>query len=758
MRQSIKTLIILISLIFTGEVLLGQNSQIQFLQKNNSKPLTYANVSWQVFGQSKRRGYVASDDKGYINVPVQGDKRIIISATSVGYKPICDTIIPNHTNIIYVEEDVLNLEQVTVTGTRTPHILKNAPVLTQMITEQEIEAVDTETLTDVLEVEMPGMEMARHGGTPVMNVMGLESQYSLVLIDGARMAKGLHKSVDYTRINTANIERIEIVRGASSALYGSEAMGGVINVITKKPSKKLNVAVDLRFQQRNEKNHTQADLDNADDDYARDFYKNIDKPNLNGNLSLGYKRDKFFTNTYFNYKSSDGYQLTNTKGVKKYYEEIDKLVIEDVEGGTSIYGYSDFTINQELGYEINKWKFNLGGTYFRHDEFDFTNDAVHELYKSHSLKAKAKYSVNKNSFISFTHNYDDYLRFNYGEISDKKTKTHDNTYNTSKLSYTNKLGNHEIFIELEHVHQSLETDKFVTNVMSSKSTNNSVLVVQDQVKLSEKTALVMGLRAGYHSTFNFHISPSATIKQNVGPFNARLSYARGFRSPDLKELYMNWSHLGMFQIIGNTDLDPETNDYYAFSLDFINGARNLNATVIASFNKVYDKIDGVWTNNETEYRYVNFDDAEIFTIEGLLKWKFHQDFKLKAGYIYQESKKSTDAQDLSTTSPMALTGQLEYKYTKGKYRLIANLSGKVTGKKDVISQDTDEDSPYNGEYYKVKYPTYSVWNLTLSQYYGKNIKLKLGAKNLFDYKAPIATFNSHISPGRKFFVAIGYKF
>ncbi|NOU58340.1 TonB-dependent receptor [Marinifilum caeruleilacunae] len=757
MQGKLKALFLFVAILGVHTTIKAQNSQIQFLQKNN-KPLTYANVSWQVMNQPKWIGYAASDENGFINIPVNPDKNIIVNATCVGYKSVIDTIVPANTKIIIVEEDVLNLEQVTITGTRTPHTLKNAPVLTQMITEQDIEAVDTETLTDVLEVEMPGMEMARHGGTPVMNVMGLESQYSLVLIDGARMAKGLHKSVDYTRINTANIERIEIVRGASSALYGSSAMGGVINVVTKKPSKKLNVAVDLRFQQRNQKNHSQRDLDNADDDYARDFFKNIDKPNLNGNLSLGYKRENFFSNTFFNYKSSDAYKLTNTEGVKRYYQDIDKVVIEEVSGGTEIYGYSDFTINQEFGYKLDRWDFNLGGSYFRHNEFDFTNDAVHELYKSHSLKAKAKRTIHDNSFISFTHNYDDYLRFDYGEISDTKTKTHDNAYHTSKLTYTNKLGKHNLLAEVEHVYQALETDKFITDVMSSKSTNNSVLVLQDQFKLNDATSLVLGLRTGYHTTFDFHTSPSATIKQSLGPFNVRLSYARGFRSPDLKELYMNWSHLGMFQIIGNTDLKPETNDYYAFSLDFINGARNLNATLITSFNKVHDKIDGIWTNNETEYRYVNFDDAEIFTVEGLLKWKFHQNFKLKAGYIYQKSVKSTDAQDLSSMSPMALTGQLEYKITKGKYRLIANLSGKVTGKKDVISQDTDEESSYNGEYYKVKYPTYSVWNLTLSQYYGKNIKLKLGAKNLFDYKAPIATFNSHISPGRKFFVAIGYKF
>ena len=515
----------------------------------------------------------------------------------------------------------------------------------------------------------------------------------------------------------------------------------------------------MRYQERNQKNHTQKDLDNVDDDYARDFYKNLDKENLNGNLSIGYRNDKFFSNTYFNYKTFDAYRLFDTKRTKRHYEKIDKVVLEDLNtDGTTVNGYSDFTINQNFAYELERWKFNLGGTYFRHDEFDFSNDAVHELYKSHTLKAKAKYTISEESTLSISHTFDDYLRFNYSEKKETKTKTHDNAYHTSKITYNTMLGSHRVLAEVESVNQSLETDKFITDQMSSKSTNNTVLVLQDEFAWSDKTTLVAGLRTGYHSSFDFHATPSLTIRHRMGKFNARLTYARGFRSPGLKELYMNWSHQGMFQIIGNKNLKPETNDYYAFSLDFINGARRLNATLISSYNRVYDKIDGVWTKNETEFRYKNFDDAEIFTIEGLLKWKFHQNFKLKAGYIYQKSIKSTDAQDLSSMSPMSLTSQLEYKMSVGKYRLTANVSGKITGKKDIVSQDTDDDSPYNGEYYTVKHPTYSVWNLNVNQHFGKNLKLRLGVKNLFDYRAPIVSFNTSTTPGRKFFVALGYQF
>ena len=239
MQTSIRAYFSILLFLLVSQPLFAKNTQLKFLIKHNNKPLSYANVCWQVLHQSKMRGHSVSDENGFVAIPVEPGSKVIIAASCVGFKTLKDTIQLGTNHSIYVEEDVLNLDQVTITGTRSQHTLKNAPVLTQMISEKEIEAVDSETLTDILEVEMPGMEMASHGGTPVMNMMGLESQYSLVMIDGARLSKGLHKSIDYSRINTANIERIEIVRGASSALYGSNAMGGVINVITKTPPNKV---------------------------------------------------------------------------------------------------------------------------------------------------------------------------------------------------------------------------------------------------------------------------------------------------------------------------------------------------------------------------------------------------------------------------------------------------------------------------------------------------------------------------------------
>ncbi len=109
-------------------------------------------------------------------------------------------------------------------------------------------------------------------------------------------------------------------------------------------------------------------------------------------------------------------------------------------------------------------------------------------------------------------------------------------------------------------------------------------------------------------------------------------------------------------------------------------------------------------------------------------------------------------------SPISATGQLEYKFRKNKYSLIANINGKITGEKEAYAIDDNDESLHKDQYYKIKYPMYSLWNIAVNQYYTKHFKLGLGVKNLFNYKAPIVTFDTTRSPGRRFYISLGYEF
>ncbi len=761
MRTTIHKIIFIFTLLIFNTLSYSQQVSVAFLDSKSNQPVEQAQVL--VYNPENQNKSVVrftdKDGKVYLN-ETEGTE-VVLTVSFMGYKPFKENVVLKSEQEFKLKEDILNLEQVTVTGTRTPHILKKSPVLTQMISEEEIKSIDAQSLPDILELEMPGMEMSSHGGVPVMNVMGLETQYSLILIDGERLAKSLHKTIDFSRINPANIEKIEIIRGASSALYGSDAMGGVINIITKNAHKKFGVTADIHYQTPNSKDHTQEDIDNADDDYAKKFFKNIDKQNINANLNLNYKGKKLSSSTFFNYKTTDAYKLTNKTTETRYYEKGDEIKENVPDDGiflsTPIHGSADFTIGQKIGYKIsNRWNIDLKGNLYNHHEFDFVNDAVHELYEAYNAYGKISYNVSETSTINLSYNTDIYKRFNYGEKDKNDFLNHQNKYNVGKLNFTASMSKHTLFAEIENLYQTLSTDKFITDKMSDKSVNNAVVVLQDEFNWTKNLMLVAGVRAGFHSAYNFHLSPSLSARYTINKVNLRASYARGFRSPDLKELYMNWSHLGMFMLLGNKNLKPETSNYYSFSADFIDLDKNLNLTLITSFNDVRDKIDGIWANNQKEFRYVNFDNAQIFSVEALVKWQFAKHFKFKTGYIFLKSIRPADAQDLSTMSPMSLNFQLAYKYTKRNYRLSANISGKITGKKEFYVLDEEDTYGHKEEHYKVRYPTYSLWNLTVNQHFGKHIKVGAGVKNLFNYTADIVTFNTSNTPGRRYFVSLAY--
>jgi outer membrane receptor for ferrienterochelin and colicins len=229
--------------------------------------------------------------------------------------------------------------------------------------------------------------------------------------------------------------------------------------------------------------------------------------------------------------------------------------------------------------------------------------------------------------------------------------------------------------------------------------------------------------------------------------------AKGFRTPTLKELYMNWDHNGMFWIIGNEKLKPEQSIFYSLSTDYVNSEKKVNITGIVSYNQVDQKIGGVWSDNQTRFLYYNMKSYGIFTAELLGKWKVSPSFLLKAGYSFTHLYYDDLEVKPSDSSPHSVTAQVEYGLTHGDNRLVVNLSGKVVGAKKLSVIDENIN-----QFYNVSYPAYQQWNLNVSNTYAERYTFSFGVKNIFDYTSPIVTFNTSTSVGRRFFLLVGYKF
>ncbi len=188
MRNINKVILLASILLFYSVLSYAQQVKISFLDGKSNQPIEYVKVIIADPQNPNKTTIKLTDKNGDIYLNKGIGSKVVLNATFIGYKPFKESLTLKSEQEFNLQEDVLNLEQVTVTGTRTPHILKQSPVLTQLISAEEIKEVDAQTLPDILEIEMPGMEMSSHGGVPVMNMMGLETQYSLVLIDGERLA------------------------------------------------------------------------------------------------------------------------------------------------------------------------------------------------------------------------------------------------------------------------------------------------------------------------------------------------------------------------------------------------------------------------------------------------------------------------------------------------------------------------------------------------------------------------------------------
>lgn len=149
-----------------------------------------------------------------------------------------------------------NLGEVVVTGTRTPKFLKNTPIQTRVISAKEIARLDATNVQDLLQQELPSVEFSYAMNQQThLNFSGFGGQGVLFLVDGERLAGETMDDVDFTRLSMDNVERIEIVKGAASALYGSNATGGVINIITKNSQKPLTLNVNARYAKHNEQRY-----------------------------------------------------------------------------------------------------------------------------------------------------------------------------------------------------------------------------------------------------------------------------------------------------------------------------------------------------------------------------------------------------------------------------------------------------------------------------------------------------------------------
>ena len=706
----------------------------------------------------------------------------------------------------------VDMNEVVVTATRTPLPLKNTPVITRVITSRDIERSGAVTLQQALERELAGVEFHQAGYGSSLSFQGLDSRYVLFLLDGERIAGETYGNIDYSRIPLSIVSRIEVVRGASSVLYGSNAMGAVV----KEPRRKYEVTASLRYGTPYQRNGGDSLAGNASARDSREYRNKLDLPNLNADMTFGVNLGKFRSLTAVAYRTSDAYRLVGTRDEVRHYKELNIMrpkmngsrpemdpstgmpvfvvgrTVADTtisvgpdSRGLSVSGWRDLNLSQRFDYELSdQFRFQLSGSYFGKKRFDFNGSILdenplannskpwtYESYSGYNVKALMEHSPDERNKIYLSYVRDEYFR-DLDSLSGVTVPKQRHTYNVPRLLWTLDAGSaNRLTTGVEWVNEQLRFDMNPSGYDDRKSMNTGSLYVQDEILSSRPLSFVVGVRGDYNNHFGWSVTPKLSAKYAYRDFSLRANYARGYRTPSLKEMYMDFTVPipGQTSVIrGNDRLRSESNHYVSLTAEYNRSGLNLSATVYNSYFRNKIDVRGHMEGTTTVLQYENIRRSEFSGLElmGTLRVTTGLFVRANYNYVYQ----SDDAPESSTQyifpSPHTAVFQVDYGFDVRKCRIGIDATVRYVGAKTYEDfmpiVNLDFQSMQNMKYwsgtYTARHKGYAVCNAAVNASLPEGMTLTLGVDNIFDRRPSVVNFNSDITARRNLFVRLAYAF
>ena len=631
---------LILTLLFCwGCMALWAQQQLKFKveEQGTQQPLEGIYISLTPNGSTKAAYTAVTDAAGeaVFNLEKQGVYHYQIIA--VGYVTASGEVqLPQKETVkITLREDVMHLNDVVVTGSRTERPVKLSPITTQVLGGKALVDAGYSDLQHALQQETPGMNIQKVGFGNEISMQGLDARHVLFLQDGERMTGEMAGNLDYERFNLHAIDRIEIVKGASSTLYGSRASGAVINLISKKAVKPLEIQAGFRWGQMNERNYKQP----SKRDFLYMFEKNSDCPNLQAWVSAGMKYKAITSQTDVWYSSSDAFYLYQaTHDQKVYTKEANPFLPHDIVLNSvvarppmGIEGTEHVSLAQKFYFDpVKNLSMQVYGTLFFMNSYDLIQDLNFTQSRDFMTGFKAKYDVKNWFSVQLSLHGDFYQRFKRHERIDERKVVYKSQILEPRLSLTSNYFNHHSFIfGIEHTSDDLTSDRFVNRKMTTRALRETEYFLQDEWTPTTHWMLSLGVRTNFSKAFGFMWMPKLTAKYSLNERWAfRANYSMGYRAPSIKELFFNWDHLGMFQIRGNEELRPEKNHYVSVGTEYSTDRFFMNVNAYGNFFR--KKIEGVWHIYDMQYNfeYTNLRNQRMLGVEAILKWHFIDGFTL----------------------------------------------------------------------------------------------------------------------------------
>jgi len=521
--------------------------------------------------------------------------------------------------------------EVVVTATKTPHSIESVPIHTDVITIEEIEKTNAQSAGDILRW-LPGIEIRTNGySRSTVKIHGLPSKYTLVLVDGQRL-KGRHAdSIDLGQIPVDLIDRIEVVKGPASVLYGSDAIAGVVNIITRSPSDRSSVNAMALYGTGD----TLRAMMSYGGHLGRFYYLIGGSKNKSDNMGDGYGYDGYHARSRMEYRFSDKSKIGMIGGY--YYEKSEYL--------------KDERFNLNLNWDS---------------------------------------TLSKNSYLSVKGFF---LKSNRLDARPgRDSRTWDEATSRGEIQYMRLLGNnHLLTLGAESRYDTIT----YTLIEGTKSQRISSFYAQDEVTLSNRVNIVVAFRMDNHDRWGTVFVPKAGILVRAGEnTRIRTSIGKGFVAPTLSQLYEKtyyhpWA--GGFWLGGNPDLKPEHSWGYNFDLEHgfsssfgvrISLFRNDLTDMIAS-EKTGEYIDG-----KPVYKSVNIEKGFSQGIEIELSKSFGRSFTVNAGYTFLNTRISSTEKEFPYSPHHSVNFMANY--YNSRLGLNFNIAAKYIGSRFTNTSNTDK--------------------------------------------------------------------
>lgn len=738
-----------ISLITIFLCLNAYTQQIKIVDAENNLPIPNAHICTESTDKFETHFWVTNAD-GLIKNSLKNKSKAAI--TFVGYNTLIDSIEPGKSYTFSLHPSTESLSEVIVTGQISPKTVDQSIYKVEVINSKQIENKAANNLADLLSNEL-NVRIGNNGvlGSSIQ-MQGLSGEHIKILVDGVPVIGRLNGNIDLGQLNLQNIDHVEIVEGPMSVVYGSNALAGAINLITKSNNRpKLTSTINT-------------------------YYESVGSYNVDAMISSRIKNHHVSATGARNFFSGYSIEGKNTRtfdfNPKEQYS------------GTLNYKFShekySLGLTQELfSEELVNYGSQFPDSILLIDESYYAYPKAYDEYHKtmrFNTKGNFQYKLNKKSQIEIMAAYSNYektkqtysknLNLLNSELL-KNNERHDTaTFNAIISRGTYSISSNKI--ELQSGYDFINekgTGKRIDNTKEIGDYAGFFSLTYSPIKT---LSFQGGGRAIYNTKFKAPIVYSINTKWDpVKNFNIRASYGKGFRSPSIKELYLNFIDVN-HEVKGNENLKAEHSQNY--NLNFLykkeKDKNSYTFSLKLYHNRILNKIDFLYDSiNAAKADYINI-DGTYKTIGGQfdITYAFHPRLEFKTGINYSGYSKMVNLNEYTFT-PDYIT---MFNYHNMAYHFRINIYYKYNGKKSQFYETVSDGVSTIEERY---ISAYNMLDLTISKpFLNEKLVLAIGAKNLLNVKTVDGTGGtsgahsgsgngaSNIAWGRTIFVKLKYSF